>query len=719
MRATLRVGVLVLCVLAAACAGDDSTLTLLRIGPVEGIPQTLDATLIIIGRGFPSGNMTLEVMGVGSFSCELKGAATALCFVPANTLPAGTYDVLLKDGTRASDMQPGMLVVNPQPVLNTTSQDVFDPNFNLPFQIGGSGFTAPVDILFLDGLGAPLAAPRAAQVQTGGTVLAATSPIVPGVGGPLAVTIQIRNGDGQSAFAAMPVTLSSPEPGVRTIDGSGNNIGRPTVGSANIRLRRAVGVDYADGVSSPSGATRPSARAISNAVSSQLFVQPNAARASDYLWQWGQFLDHDIDLTPGADPTETFDIEVPTGDLFFDPLSFGGILIPLNRSTYDPASGTVSSNPREQLNKITAFVDASNVYGSDAARAAELRTGDGTGRLRTTTGNYLPFNGNGFPNAPTDADPMLFLAGDVRANEHVGLTALHTLFLREHNRLADEIRADNPGLSGEDIYQAARRWVGAQLQVITVKEFLPVLLGPGVLPAYAGYQPTVDPGISNLFSTACYRFGHTQVSGRLMRLDASGFEIPQGHLALRDAFFQPARIRTEGGIDPILRGLAAQPAQEVDLLIVDDLRSFLFGPPGAGGLDLAALNIQRGRDHGLPSYNQCRVRMGLAPKTSFADVTSDAALQTALAGEYATVDAIDAWVGGLAEDHRPGAMVGELLWTVLRDQFQRLRDGDRFWYERVFTGAALAELESTTLADIIRRNTGILAELQNDVFRVP
>ena len=111
--------------------------------------------------------------------------------------------------------------------------------------------------------------------------------------------------------------------------------------------------------------------------------------------------------------------------------------------------------------------------------------------------------------------------------------------------------------------------------------------------------------------------------------------------------------------------------------------------------------------------------MGLAPKTSFADVTSDVAVQTALAGEYATVDAIDAWVGGLAEDHRPGAMVGEFLWTVLRDQFQRLRDGDRFWYERVFTGAALAELESTTLADIIRRNTGILGELQNDVFRVP
>ena len=430
-------------------------------------------------------------------------------------------------------------------------------------------------------------------------------------------------------------------------------------------------------------------------------------------------MDHDIDLTPEADPTETFDIEVPTGDPFFDPLSFGGILIPVNRSTYDPASGPGSGGPRQQLNKITAFIDASNVYGSNAARAAELRTDDGTGRLVTTPGNYMPFNGNGFPNAPTDADPMLFLAGDVRANEQVGLTALHTLFVREHNRLADEIRAQNPGLSGDDIYESARRWVGAQMQVITVKEFLPLLLGPGALRAYAGHQPAVDAGISNLFSTACYRFGHSQVSARLMRVDAAGFEIPHGHLALRDAFFQPARIRTEGGIDPILRGLAAQQAQEVDLRIVDDLRSFLFGPPGAGGLDLAALNIQRGRDHGLPSYNECRVQMGLTAKTSFADITSDAALQAALAGVYASVDEIDAWVGGLAEDHLPGAMVGEFLHAVLRDQFQRLRDGDRFWYERVFTGAALADLEDTTLAHIIRRNTGILGELPNDVFRVP
>src|SRR5205823_3736062 len=110
-------------------------------------------------------------------------------------------------------------------------------------------------------------------------------------------------------------------------------------------------------------------------------------------------------------------------------------------------------NPRQQVNQVSAFLDASVVYGSDAVRAAALRTNDGTGRLKTSPGNLLPFNNTTyFPNGPLPNDnesifpaETMFVAGDVRSSENVGLAALQTVLVREHNRLADRYRAANPG----------------------------------------------------------------------------------------------------------------------------------------------------------------------------------------------------------------------------------------------------------------------------------
>ncbi|NJN46896.1 MAG: hypothetical protein HC808_10925 [Candidatus Competibacteraceae bacterium] len=369
------------------------------------------------------------------------------------------------------------------------------------------------------------------------------------------------------------------------------------------------------------------------------------------------------------------------------------------------------------MNEITAWIDASNVYGSDSERALALRTLDGTGRLRTSDDGLLPFNDVGLANAGGDS-AALFLAGDVRANEQVGLTALHTLFVREHNRLADNIRNDNPKLSGDEIYERARRIVGAQMQVITYREYIPALMGRDALRRYRGYRQDVDSGIANEFATASYRYGHSALSPTLLRLDAQGNEIAEGHLALRDAFFAPQRLTDEGGIAPILRGLSQQVCQAVDVFVIDDVRNFLFGPPGSGGFDLASLNIQRGRDHGIPSYNDVREGMALQRVQSFAEISGDPEVQTRLATAYATVDDIDAWVGGLAEDPMPGAMVGELVYTVLKQQFEALRDGDRFWYERTLTREERDDVENTRLADIIRRNTEIGREISDDVFHV-
>ncbi len=516
-----------------------------------------------------------------------------------------------------------------------------------------------------------------------------------------------------SALCLPLAAQHGPSSEYRSIDGVGNNIANPLWGAAEVPLQRVTTNEYGDGLETPSGADRPGPRDVSNAVFEQLGPMPNSFGVSDFFWQWGQFLDHDIDLSPETDPAEHFDIGVPTGDIFFDPMSTGTQTIPLARSEYVTVAGV-----REQTNVLTAFIDASNVYGSDDVRAQELRTLDGSGKLKTSAGDLLPFNVNGLPNAPTGSDPSFFLAGDVRANEQVGLACMHTLFVREHNHWCDVIAAAEPGIGGDEIYERARRIVAAEMQAITYNEFLPLLLGDNVLSQYQGYAASVNPGIFNSFSTAAYRFGHTMLSPNLARRDASGAEIPAGDLSLAAAFFAPQEIIDEG-IDSVLRGLAFQAAQEIDNHLVDEVRNFLFGPPGAGGFDLASLNIQRGRDHGLPSYNQVRVDFGLAPRTLFSEVTSDPDTQARLASVYGSVDEIDLWVGGLSEDPVAGALVGETLVTIFKAQFEALRDGDRFFYQ-VYLEPELRDLVTAqTLSTIIKRNTDIGDELQENVFLLP
>ncbi|MDA1140018.1 MAG: peroxidase family protein [Planctomycetota bacterium] len=502
----------------------------------------------------------------------------------------------------------------------------------------------------------------------------------------------------------------------RSIDGQNNNPLFPMRGSAGQQFARVAAPRYADGVDDMGGQTRPSPRTISNAVSAQNMSLPNDRGLTSMVWQWGQFIDHDIALSPEQEPNEIRDIRVPRGDAFFDPQSEGNAKIDFKRSRFDTATGTNQMNPRQQINAITAWLDGSMVYGSDPGRSAFLRTFE-NGLLKTSPGGLLPFNDGTQDNA-MGKSTRFFVAGDVRANEQTGLTAMHTLFMREHNRLAKSIKGENPHLSDEEIYQRARKIVGAEIQAITFNEFLPALLGKGAIDKYKGYDPTVDGSILNEFSTSLYRLGHSMIPSFLPRLNEQGKPIPQGHLDLRDAFFNPARITREGGIEPVLRGLAGQQMEEVDTKVVDDLRSFLFGPPGSGGLDLPALNIQRGRDHGLPDYNTMRVAFGLESARSFMDITSDPVIAGKLRSLYGSVHNVDSWVGALAEDHVEGASVGELLFAAIKQQFENLRDGDRFWYENdpAFTEHDLRALNTTTLSDIIRRNTGI-KNISDNVFQ--
>ncbi|MEO1618202.1 MAG: peroxidase family protein [Planctomycetota bacterium] len=490
---------------------------------------------------------------------------------------------------------------------------------------------------------------------------------------------------------------------VRSIDGSGNNLENPELGSTDTELLRVAENDYADGISEPSGENRPSAREISNTLFAVGEEETFSERGlSSFVFAWGQFLDHDIDLSLESESEDSsFDIEVPTGDPLFDPFGTGEATIHLTRSAFADGTGTSIDNPAEQVNAITTWVDGSQVYGSDEETADALREFVG-GRLLITDDGLLPTDENGG-----------LLAGDIRAAENVVLTSMHALFVREHNRIADELAASDADLTDEELYQQARTQVIAQLQSITYNEFLPALLGEEALSRYEGYDSSVDASIANEFSTAAFRFGHSTLNDEFRLVGNDGVDL-QEPISLANAFFQPELLE-DTGIDPFLKYASSTLSQEVDLEVVDSLRNFLFGPPGAGGLDLVSLNIQRGRDHGLADYNATREAYGLSAAESFSDITSDVDVQAKLETLYGDVDNIDLWVGILAEDHTSDGSLGETASTIIADQFERLRDGDRFYYENVMTRDQIREVEQSTLSEIISRNTNVDG-LQEDVF---
>jgi len=512
----------------------------------------------------------------------------------------------------------------------------------------------------------------------------------------------------------------------RSYNGTENNISNPNWGAAKEHFRNYVRNGFSDLISEPGGQDRENPRAVSNVLGSQTEFTPNELELSDFVWGWGQFIDHDINLNDD-NFDETHNFLVPNCDPEFDPMCTGVVEIRMFRSLSDPTTGTDISNPRKHINEITSFIDGSTVYGSDEDRANWLRTNI-DGKLKTSDGNFLPwntidgeFNSAIDPNAPfmvLDGFPIpekYYVGGDVRVNEQPGLTCFHTLWVREHNRLCDELKAEHPSWTDEALFQRARKIVGALIEAITYEEFLPTM---GVeLETYSGYASAVEPNILNVFSAAGYRFGHTMVNGRLVRFNEDGTDWEFGSVDLRDAFFNPIILKDEGGVAPFFRGLAAQEHQMVDPLIMDDIRNFLFGPPGAGGIDLLAINVERARERGLPDYNSIREDLSLTPHTDFNSLTSDPILGAALEQVYGDIDKVDPWIGFMSEDHGTNTIVGEGLGTILKMQFGFLRDGDRYYYENdpAFSSDEITVLKNTTLSEVILRNTEI-ESLQENVF---
>ncbi|XP_078703752.1 uncharacterized protein LOC144928896 [Branchiostoma floridae x Branchiostoma belcheri] len=343
----------------------------------------------------------------------------------------------------------------------------------------------------------------------------------------------------------------------------------------------------------------------------------------------------------------------------------------------------------------------------------------------------------GLPCAESPGNETCSQAGDIRVNEQPGLTSMHTVFLREHNRIARRLSQLNPHWDDDRVFFETRKIVGALMQKITYGEDLPHVLGPAAMTKFhltllqsgffSGYDASVNPTISNVFATAAYRFGHSLVNNLFLRYDPDFNEASACPIRLAFAFFTPSHIfnNDQGGPDSILRGLTAQPHQDFTRFMVSSLTKQLFAdPPGSLGLDLAALNIQRGRDHGLPGYNAWRVRCGLPRANSFDELASeipDGFSRKRLEKLYSHVDDIDVFVGGLAEESVPGGVVGPTFACLIGLQFQALRKGDRFWFENrgQFTAAQLAEIRKTSLARILCDNTDGTTHMQPDVFRLP
>jgi peroxidase len=331
----------------------------------------------------------------------------------------------------------------------------------------------------------------------------------------------------------------------------------------------------------------------------------------------------------------------------------------------------------------------------------------------------MPMTTNGMAGA--SEEHPLFMAGDVRANENTGLTALQTVFVMEHNYWADRLSASHPDWSDEKVFAAARSIVEAEIQKITYEQWMPHLIGKAV-GQDTGYDANVDGRVATEFSTAAFRFGHTMVASQLPQLEENGDTSDAGNMSVRDAFFNIDMIK-ENGIGDFLRGQLSVKAQASDAVIIDDLNFFLENPDGVSGFSLAALNILRGRDHGLDSYVEVRAQLlgdidpDTLDPTDFSIITSDVEVQADLAAVYETVNDVDLWVGGLAEDNVAGTQLGATFTYIVADQFQRIRAADAGFgdLDPDLGPEILAEISTVTLGDILVRTTEV-EFTQADVF---
>ncbi|CAH1153426.1 unnamed protein product [Phaedon cochleariae] len=529
----------------------------------------------------------------------------------------------------------------------------------------------------------------------------------------------------------------------RTYNGTCNNLQKPLEYGASYRpFRRSLPPDYADGISEPrvskSGDPLPSARTVSLVVHRPYYR--NDPKFSVMLAVWGQFLDHDITATALSqksngssisccDPQavsspECFPVQLDWLDPFRE---YNVSCIEFVRSAPAP---TCCLGPREQLNQVTPVIDGSVIYSAEEEVAKKLRNMvNGTMRVIMTADNrtLLPASEDLNDGCNREEEEKngryCFLTGDARANENLYLTSMHLLWVRQHNLIAYNLSRLNPHWKDEIVFQETRRIIGAQMQHITYNEFLPILLGDSLMqkfdlnPLKKGYSKTynasLDPTIANNFAAASFRFAHSIIPG-LMKLLSNYTSTPE-YVQMRKMLFNPFQLYDPEVLDKTLRGAMNTTIEASDSYFTNELKSHMFEKstekfkePKLCGLDLVSLNVQRGRDHGLPGYTSWRTHCKLSKPKSFDDLKNDMDSYSLynIKAIYKDVDDIDLYTGALSEIPLEGSILGPTITCLILDQFYRIKHGDRFWYEnpqkpQSFTPEQLSEIKKTTLGNVI------------------
>ncbi|XP_063236450.1 dual oxidase [Bacillus rossius redtenbacheri] len=519
-------------------------------------------------------------------------------------------------------------------------------------------------------------------------------------------------------------------------DGWFNNLAHPDWGSVDNRLLRKSPAAYTDGVYMMAGQNRPSPRKLS-----QLFMkgqdgQGSARNLTAMLAFFGQMVSSEILMASESGcPIELHHIEVDKCDETYDADCQGGKYMPFHRAAYDRRTGQSPNSPREQLNQMTAWIDGSFVYSTSEAWVNAMRSfkngsflTDHSRKLPARNTMRVPLFNSPAPHMLRMMNPeRLFLLGDPRTNQNPALLVFAILFFRWHNVVAARVQARHPEWPDEEVFQRARRYVVATLQNIIVYEYLPAFLGEE-LPPYSGYKPDLHPGVSHVFQSAAFRFGHTLIPPGIYRRNGKCHfkRTPMGYRALRlcSTWWDSHDVLADSSAEELLMGMASQVAEREDTVLCSDIRDKLFGPMEFSRRDLAALNIMRGRDNGLPDYNTVRSHFKLPRISDWTEINPELfaekpELVRLLAAAYSNrLDNVDPYIGGMLETR---AGPGELFTAVIKEQFARIRDADRFWFENtengMFTQDEVEEIRGVRLRDVIVNCTDISPdEIQESVF---
>nr|XP_048315698.1 dual oxidase 2 isoform X2 [Myodes glareolus] len=526
---------------------------------------------------------------------------------------------------------------------------------------------------------------------------------------------------------------------VQRFDGWFNNLKYHQRGATGSRLQRLVPANYADGVyQALEEPLLPNPRRLSDAV-----TQGRAGLASIHnRTVLGVFFGYHVlsDLvsveTPGC-PAEFLNIYIPRGDPVFDPDKSGDVVLPFQRSRWDRKTGQSPSNPRDLTNQVTGWLDGSAIYGSSHSWSDTLRSFSG-GQLASGADPAFPRESQDQLLMWMAPDPAtgqggsqgIYAFGAQHGNREPFLQALGLLWFRYHNLWARKLAREHPHWGDEELFQHARKRVIATYQNIALYQWLPSFLQKN-LPEYSGYHPFVDPSISPEFVVASEQFFSTMVPpGVYMRNSSCHFrkfwkEGAGSSPALRvcNSYWirENPNLKSAEEVDQLLLGMASQISELEDRIVVEDLRDYWPGPDRFSRTDYVASSIQRGRDMGLPSYSQALRAFGLEPPKNWSALNPQVEPQVleATAALYnQDLSQLELLLGGLLESH---GGPGPLFSSIILDQFVRLRDGDRYWFENtrngLFSEEEIAEIRNTTLRDVLVAVSNVdPSALQPNVF---